>query len=78
MNRRSTIRGRGRRGLFVAAALLALLAPAGLAAEGPSWRLEKGDVKILVPLKPGSVRGDHDGPDRHADPRRREARAPGR
>ena len=55
MNRRSTIRGRGRRGLFVAAALLALLAPAGLAAEGPSWRLEKGDVKILVPLKPGGA-----------------------
>jgi polyisoprenoid-binding protein YceI len=41
--------------LFVAAALLALLAPAGLAAEGPSWRLEKADVKIIVPLKPGGA-----------------------
>ena len=54
MNRRSTISGR-RRGSFVAAALLGLLAPAGLAAEGPSWRLEKSDVKIIVPLKPGGA-----------------------
>jgi polyisoprenoid-binding protein YceI len=35
--------------------LLGLLAPAGLAAEGPSWRLEKSDVKIIVPLKPGGA-----------------------
>ena len=53
MNRRPTIRGR--RELLAAASLLALLAPAGLAAEGPSWRLEKGEVKILVPLKPGGA-----------------------
>jgi len=53
MNRRSTVSGR--RGLLAAASLLALLAPAGFAAEAPSWRLEKGDVKILVPLKPGGA-----------------------
>ena len=53
MNRRPTISGR--KGLFAAASLLALLATGGFAAEGPSWRLEKGDVKILVPLKPGGA-----------------------
>ena len=53
MNRRSTISGQRR--LLSAAALLALLAPAALAAEGPSWRLEKGEVKVLVPLKPGGA-----------------------
>ena len=54
MNRRSIIRG-SRRESFVTAALLALLVPAGVAAEGPSWHLEKGDVKIVVPLKPGGA-----------------------
>jgi polyisoprenoid-binding protein YceI len=53
MHRRPTIRGR--RELLAAASLLALLAPAGFAAEVPSWRLEKGEVKILVPLKPGGA-----------------------
>jgi polyisoprenoid-binding protein YceI len=53
MSQRSTISGR--RGLLVAAALLALLAPAGLAAEAPSWHLEKGEVRVLVPLKPGGA-----------------------
>ena len=53
MNRRPTISGR--KGLFAAASLLALLATGGFAAEGPSWRLEKGEVKILVPLKPGGA-----------------------
>jgi polyisoprenoid-binding protein YceI len=53
MNRRPTISGR--KGLFAAASLLALLAPGGFAAEVPSWRLEKGEVKILVPLKPGGA-----------------------
>ncbi|HET6898100.1 MAG TPA: YceI family protein, partial [Vicinamibacteria bacterium] len=33
----------------------ALLATAGQAAETPSWRVEKGDVKIVVPLKPGGA-----------------------
>jgi len=46
---------RGRRGLLGAAGLLALLASNGLAAEGPSWRLDRGEVKILVPLKPGGA-----------------------
>jgi polyisoprenoid-binding protein YceI len=53
MSRRSTTSGR--RGLLVAAALLAPLAPAVIAAEGPSWHLEKGEVKVLVPLKPGGA-----------------------
>jgi polyisoprenoid-binding protein YceI len=35
--------------------LLALVASSGAAAEGPSWRIERGDVKILVPLKPGGA-----------------------
>ena len=43
--------GRG----MLGAGLLALLASNGLAAEGPSWRVERGDVKILVPLKPGGA-----------------------
>jgi polyisoprenoid-binding protein YceI len=53
MNRRPTISGRN--GLLAAASLLALLAPGGFAAEAPSWRLEKGEAKILVPLKPGGA-----------------------
>ena len=44
----------GRRGLL-GAALLALLAASSLAAEAPSWRLERGEVKVLVPLKPGGA-----------------------
>jgi polyisoprenoid-binding protein YceI len=53
MKRRRTISGRTI--LFSALALPALLATAGFAAEGPSWRVEKGDVKIVVPLKPGGA-----------------------
>ena len=53
MNLRSAVRGR--RGVLGIAAALALLASSGQAAEGPSWRLERGDVKILVPLKPGGA-----------------------
>jgi hypothetical protein len=53
MNRSSTITRR--RGWLGAVALLALLAPAGVAAEGPSWRIDKGEVKVLVPLKPGGA-----------------------
>ena len=53
MKRRQTISGRTI--LFSALALPALLATAGFAAEGPSWRVEKGDVKIVVPLKPGGA-----------------------
>jgi polyisoprenoid-binding protein YceI len=53
MKGRRTISGRTI--LFSALALPALLATAGFAAEGPSWRVEKGDVKIVVPLKPGGA-----------------------
>ena len=37
--------------------LLMLFASSGLAAEAPSWRIERGDVHILVPLKPGGAFG---------------------
>jgi polyisoprenoid-binding protein YceI len=53
MKRRTAISGRTI--LLSALALPALLATAGFAAEGPSWRVEKGDVKIVVPLKPGGA-----------------------
>ena len=32
-----------------------LLASHAQAADAPSWRIERGDVKILVPLKPGGA-----------------------
>ena len=35
--------------------MLLLLASSGLGAEAPSWRIEAGDVKILVPLRPGGA-----------------------
>jgi len=34
-----------------------LFASSGLTAEAPSWRIERGDVHILVPLKPGGAFG---------------------
>ena len=37
--------------------LLMLFASSGLTAEAPSWRIERGDVHILVPLKPGGAFG---------------------
>jgi polyisoprenoid-binding protein YceI len=46
---------RGRRRAVGGAAALVLLAATGVAAEGPSWRLERGEGKILVPLKPGGA-----------------------
>ena len=46
---------RDRHGMLGALALLALLASSGVAAEGPAWRIERGDAKILVPLKPGGA-----------------------
>jgi polyisoprenoid-binding protein YceI len=52
MNRRRAVDAR--RGLL-GAALVGLLAASGLAAEVPSWRLERSEVKILVPLKPGGA-----------------------
>jgi polyisoprenoid-binding protein YceI len=45
----------GRTVLFSALALPALLATGGFAAEDPSWRLEKGEVKVLVPLTLGGA-----------------------
>ena len=46
---------RARHGMLGVVGLLALVASSGAAAEGPSWRIERGDVKILVPLKPGGA-----------------------
>ena len=45
-------RRRGRLGLTV---VLALLGPGSWAAEGPTWRVERGDVRVTVPLKPGGA-----------------------
>ena len=36
-------------------AVLGLLSPGAGAAEGPAWRIDRGDVKILVPLRPGGA-----------------------
>jgi polyisoprenoid-binding protein YceI len=41
------------RGLFACG--LVLLASRAQAADAPSWRIERGDVQILVPLKPGGA-----------------------
>jgi len=35
--------------------LFLLLASMSVAAEAPSWRIERGDLSILVPLKPGGA-----------------------
>ena len=32
-----------------------LLASSSVGAEAPSWRIERGDVQILVPLRPGGA-----------------------
>jgi polyisoprenoid-binding protein YceI len=40
---------------LVVAGLVALLPCASSAAEGPAYRLEAGDVRITVPLKPGGA-----------------------
>ena len=37
------------------ASLLLLLASGSVAAEAPPWRIERGDVSILVPLRPGGA-----------------------
>jgi polyisoprenoid-binding protein YceI len=47
---------RGSRKLGICS-LLMLLASSSVAAEAPSWRIERGDVHILVPLKPGGAFG---------------------
>ena len=43
---------RARLGLAV---VLVLLGASGRAAERPSWRIERGEVRIAVPLKPGGA-----------------------
>jgi len=42
---------------WVLAGLCALLVGAGpgAAAEAPAWRIDRGDVKILVPMRPGGA-----------------------
>jgi polyisoprenoid-binding protein YceI len=48
--------GVGHRGaLAVAVGLLALVPVHGRAAEGPAWRVERGDVRVVVPVKPGGA-----------------------
>jgi polyisoprenoid-binding protein YceI len=46
----------GHRGVVAAAVGLLALAPGhSRAAEGLAWRLERGDVRVLVPVKPGGA-----------------------
>jgi polyisoprenoid-binding protein YceI len=44
----------GLRGV-AAAGLLAVIPAAGPAAERPAWRIQQGDVRVVVPLKPGGA-----------------------
>ena len=44
-----------RRARLAVGGLLALLASGSAGAEAPSWRLERGELHILVPLKPGGA-----------------------
>ena len=53
-NRHRTMMNQGRRMLRVSS-LLILLASGSVAAESPSWRIERGDVHVLVPLMPGGA-----------------------
>lgn len=48
-------RGDGWRRVARLAGVLALLAPGLRAAERPTWKLEHGDVRVTVPLKPGGA-----------------------
>ena len=46
----------GQRGVVVAAVGLLAVAPGrSRAAEGPSFRLERGDVRVVVPVRPGGA-----------------------
>jgi polyisoprenoid-binding protein YceI len=48
--------GVGHRGAIAAAVgLLALVAVHGRAEERPAWRLERGDVRVIVPVRPGGA-----------------------
>jgi len=44
-----------RRARLAVGGLLVLLASGSAGAEAPSWRLERGELHILVPLKPGGA-----------------------
>jgi polyisoprenoid-binding protein YceI len=44
-----------RKGLVVTVVALGLATTAGTAAGAESWRIEGGDVKVLVPVKPGGT-----------------------
>lgn len=44
-----------RRGIVAATGLLCLVPMVGTAADGPSWHLDDGDVRIIVPLRPGGA-----------------------
>ena len=46
-----------RRRMLGLSGLLILLASSSVAVAAPSWRIERGDVHILVPLKPGGAFG---------------------
>jgi polyisoprenoid-binding protein YceI len=46
----------GHRGVVrVVVGLLALFTVPVRAAEGPAWRLERGDVRVVVPVRPGGA-----------------------
>ncbi len=51
----STSWNRSRGSVLVAAGLLVLVADLDAASELPSWRVERGDVRIVVPMKPGGA-----------------------
>ena len=44
-----------RRALAVAAGLLALVSGLAAGAQGPTFRVERGDLRVTVPLKPGGA-----------------------
>ena len=44
-----------RRGPLGLAVVLLLLGSSSWAAEGPAWHIERGDVRVTVPLKPGGA-----------------------
>ena len=46
---------RSRGSVLVAVGLLVLLPDLGTASERPSWRVERGEVRVIVPMKPGGA-----------------------
>jgi polyisoprenoid-binding protein YceI len=55
MTRQSLLPGRIRRGRLLLPALLVLLSPASTRAQEARWSLTGGEVRIVVPLKPGGA-----------------------